>query len=255
LKAIGFNRFSYFQTLSNLPDKIHSVQKPKKGFGQCGFVVISAYKSAQRKNKDYRKFRQYERIRLLFKRYGYDMDAAREKVLARAGAITEPVLDVGTGPGRMTYALAKSGFRLTTVDIAKGPQRVARIYARRFKVLNRVKFLKMDAGRLKFRNNSFATVIAANLLHDVHSPKLAVKEMLRVARPKAKIIISDLNKKGRALVDKVYRINNEIHRGKLINLGRIVSEVFRNSAVKVRKYDDNFITTYVIIKKSHGKRN
>ena len=45
LKAIGFNRFSYYQTISKLPKKMNSVEKPKKGFGKGGFVVICAKKS------------------------------------------------------------------------------------------------------------------------------------------------------------------------------------------------------------------
>ena len=42
LKATGFNRFTYYQTVFHLPDKIKSIEKLKKGFGKGGFVVISA---------------------------------------------------------------------------------------------------------------------------------------------------------------------------------------------------------------------
>ncbi|MFA4989390.1 MAG: methyltransferase domain-containing protein [Candidatus Omnitrophota bacterium] len=41
LKEAGFARFFYYQTISILPDEMSSVEKPKKGFGQGGFVVIS----------------------------------------------------------------------------------------------------------------------------------------------------------------------------------------------------------------------
>ncbi|MFA5156691.1 MAG: methyltransferase domain-containing protein [Candidatus Omnitrophota bacterium] len=44
LKAAGFGRFSYYQTISILPDKMDSIEKPRKGFGKGGFVVISAKK-------------------------------------------------------------------------------------------------------------------------------------------------------------------------------------------------------------------
>ena len=44
LKDAGFQKFSYYQTLYNLPAEIKSVQKPRKGFGQGGFVVISGKK-------------------------------------------------------------------------------------------------------------------------------------------------------------------------------------------------------------------
>ncbi|MBU1853696.1 MAG: class I SAM-dependent methyltransferase [Candidatus Omnitrophica bacterium] len=41
-KTAGFNRFTYCQTVFHLPDKIKSIEKPKKDFGKGGFVVISA---------------------------------------------------------------------------------------------------------------------------------------------------------------------------------------------------------------------
>lgn len=44
LRDTGFSNFSYYQTLYKLPTEIKSVQKPRKGFGQGGFVVISGEK-------------------------------------------------------------------------------------------------------------------------------------------------------------------------------------------------------------------
>ena len=45
LKNTGFSKFSYYQTLYNFPDRIKSVQKPQKGFGRGGFVVIAGEKT------------------------------------------------------------------------------------------------------------------------------------------------------------------------------------------------------------------
>lgn len=45
LKNTGFSKFSYYQTLYRLPTEIKSVQKPRKGFGRGGFVVISGEKA------------------------------------------------------------------------------------------------------------------------------------------------------------------------------------------------------------------
>lgn len=44
LRETGFGSFSYYQTISVLPNEMNSVEKPKKGFGEGGFVVISAKK-------------------------------------------------------------------------------------------------------------------------------------------------------------------------------------------------------------------
>lgn len=44
LKRLGFGEFIYYQTLFKFPDRINSIQRPKRGYGQGGFVVISAKK-------------------------------------------------------------------------------------------------------------------------------------------------------------------------------------------------------------------
>jgi ubiquinone/menaquinone biosynthesis C-methylase UbiE len=44
LRETGFIRLSYYQTLFKLPDKIDSIEKPKRGFSKGGFVVISGEK-------------------------------------------------------------------------------------------------------------------------------------------------------------------------------------------------------------------
>lgn len=245
LRASGFDKLRYSQTIYDIPSRIKRVHRPAKGFGRGAFVLISAIKAA-RSNKDiYRKFRQYEKIRLLFKRHGYDMDEARRKVLKRAGRIIGPVLDCGTGPGRMAYTLAKSGLRVVSVDVSKQAQDVARIYSNGFKVSDKIKFINMDAQDLKFKDKSFHTAISANLLHDVRDPRKVIKEMIRVAMPGAKIIISDLNKKGRALVNKVYRLNKTIKKGGFFELSKVIKEISEERKIIFKKYNDGCIDTYI----------
>ncbi len=209
-----------------------------------GFVVISAYKFNINKSKIYKKFSQYEKIRFLFKRYGYDMEEARQRVLERAGPIKEPILDVGTGPGRMAYTLARHGYKVTTIDISKEAQEVAKIYAEKYKVLTKIKFINMDAQNMKFKDGSFATVISANLLHDVKDPSRVVCEAIRVTQAKGRIVISDLNRKGKFLVNKVYKINKEVHRAKPVDLEGPVGENFKKNKIPFKKYNDGYITTY-----------
>ncbi len=42
LKEAGYRKFSYYQTLFTFPEKIQSIEKPRKGYGKGGFVVIEA---------------------------------------------------------------------------------------------------------------------------------------------------------------------------------------------------------------------
>ncbi|MDD4981125.1 MAG: class I SAM-dependent methyltransferase [Candidatus Omnitrophica bacterium] len=48
LKASGFGRVSYYQTIFKLPDRINSVEKPEAGYGKGAFVVIGAQKGFQK---------------------------------------------------------------------------------------------------------------------------------------------------------------------------------------------------------------
>ena len=45
VKAAGFRKFTYYQTIFRLPARISSIEKPKRGYGKGGFVVIGAQKS------------------------------------------------------------------------------------------------------------------------------------------------------------------------------------------------------------------
>ncbi|MFH1459405.1 MAG: class I SAM-dependent methyltransferase [Candidatus Omnitrophota bacterium] len=44
LQNYGFSNFNYYQTIFDLPVKVAKVQKPLKGFGKGGFIVIQARK-------------------------------------------------------------------------------------------------------------------------------------------------------------------------------------------------------------------
>ncbi|MDD5259037.1 MAG: class I SAM-dependent methyltransferase [bacterium] len=44
LKNTGFGSINYQQTISVRPEKMERVEKPKKGYGQGGFVIIAARK-------------------------------------------------------------------------------------------------------------------------------------------------------------------------------------------------------------------
>jgi len=43
-KSFGFSRFSFHQSIFQFPEKIVSVEKPKRGFGKGGFVVMAVQK-------------------------------------------------------------------------------------------------------------------------------------------------------------------------------------------------------------------
>ena len=47
IKEVGFSKFYHCQTMFELSDKVSSIEKPKNGFGNGSFVVISATKNRE----------------------------------------------------------------------------------------------------------------------------------------------------------------------------------------------------------------
>ena len=55
LGIVGFSKFYYYQTVFKLLDEINATERPQKGFGRGGFIVISAKKSLEPKSNRFRK--------------------------------------------------------------------------------------------------------------------------------------------------------------------------------------------------------
>lgn len=91
-------------------------------------------------------------------------------------------LDVGSGPGNITAALARAagpdGFALG-VDISEAMlDRAVKAEAGR-----QVGFLRADAQQLPFRDESFDAVVSLAALQLIPDPVAALSEMVRVLRP------------------------------------------------------------------------
>ena len=126
--------------------------------------------------------RRYEEKR--FSRGGRLIDR-REKaaVLDGLGRLDgRSVLEVACGTGRFTTLLAERGADATGLDISAAMLARGREKARQAGVRDRVEFLRGDAARLPFPDDSFDTVLAMRFFHLADSPDRFVAEMARVAR-------------------------------------------------------------------------
>ena len=105
---------------------------------------------------------------------------------ARSGS---KILDVGTGTGKQAFAFAKKGHEVVGIDLSEAMLKVA---GKKNKCEN-VKFEVADAANLPFENNSFDVSCASFALHDMLSiiREEALKEMVRVTKPKGMIVIVD----------------------------------------------------------------
>jgi len=114
----------------------------------------------------------------------------RDKVVdftnARNGS---KILDVGTGTGKQAFAFAKKGYDVIGIDLSEAMLKVAN---KKNKYEN-VKFEVADATNLPFEDNSFDVSCVSFALHDMPLTirEKALKEMVRVTKPKGMIVIVD----------------------------------------------------------------
>ncbi len=122
-----------------------------------------------------------------------------KKYLPRKGLI----LDAGGGPGRYTIELAKRGYDIVLLDLAKENLKFAKKQIKRAKVEKKVKaIIQGDVRNLsRFENNSFDAVLClGGPLSHIKGEKQrdkAISELIRVAKPMAPIFISVFGKFGR----------------------------------------------------------
>ncbi len=155
----------------------------------------------------------------LFKKYGYDIPRARNFILVNARLSRGKVLEVGTGKGHLAMALAKKGFKFTSIDLDRKAQGVARVILQDLRLDKFATFKIMDAERLRFPDNYFDSVISVNFIHHAKNPVKCIKEMVRVA--KKKLVIADLNKKGERVMEKVHSLDGHKHRASRISLSSV----------------------------------
>ncbi|MEX0921650.1 MAG: class I SAM-dependent methyltransferase [Rhodovibrionaceae bacterium] len=91
------------------------------------------------------------------------------------------VLEIGCGSGAASCLLAKSGARVTAVDITETAVEMARRNAEAQGVALQAR--QEDAERLSFGDESFDFVFSWGVLHHSSNPDAAYREVARVLRP------------------------------------------------------------------------
>ncbi len=175
----------------------------------------------------------------LYKRFDYDVGQERNFVLEKAKPIWGSILEVGTGKGYFTIELAKAGYGFTSVDISAEEQKFAQLNIEYFDLTKQVNFKIDDAENLSFKNESFDIVFAINVIHHFTNPLKAIYEFARVVKPKGKIILSDFNKEGFAMIDKIHISEGRKHEAGKVPLGKI-GDYLKNKGFNVRKYKSKF---------------
>ena len=100
------------------------------------------------------------------------------------------VLDLAAGTGTSSAAIAKHGAHVVAADFSEGMLAEG---LRRHARNDLIEFVFADATALPFEDNSFDAATISYGLRNVHQPRKALAEMLRVVKPGGRIVIAEFS--------------------------------------------------------------
>ena len=148
----------------------------------------------------------------LYKKNGLDQEMVRENIMRQISDNSRSILEIGTGMGHLTTMLAHRFDRVVSIDVDGDCQRIAKLNAVHYGVLRNIEFIVSDAGKLAFPDCSFDAVVSAYAFHHFDFPFRVVREMARIA--KNQVVISDFNRKGFAVIEKLLSLEGRTHERK-----------------------------------------
>lgn len=154
--------------------------------------------------------RYLERV-ALYQKYGYDIDEERSFVLEKACPFSGNILEAGTGKGYFALALARLGFHFTSFDISATEQQYARWNLAYYGLTSYVRFEVADLECLPYPDGSYDVIFAVNMIHHLSSVEPACNELVRVLSPSGKMVLSDFNTQGLAILDNVHALEGKKH--------------------------------------------
>ncbi|MBQ6554208.1 MAG: methyltransferase domain-containing protein [Firmicutes bacterium] len=99
---------------------------------------------------------------------------------------TDNVLECACGTGMLSRRIAPCCKRLYATDFSIEMLKRAKKNCGKYR---NISFKRADITKLKFPDNTFDVVIAANVIHLLDDPQTALKELMRVCKKDGKIII------------------------------------------------------------------
>ena len=165
--------------------------------------------------------RKYLERKNLFLSFGYDAEKEKSRILEYAEPFKGKILEVGTGKGYFALTLAGKGYRFTTVDISKEEQEIAKLNLQYFKLDHLVHFVVENGECLSFKNESFDVIFFLNTLHHLTHPIQVIDELIRVLAPSGKLVLSDFNDEGFAVMDKIHALEGRVHETGKIRLSGV----------------------------------
>ena len=198
-------------------------------------------------NKIEENHKHLSRRMLLYKERGLDFVKSREFILKKAQLLQGGILEIGTGNGYTTLALAKRGHTFISIDKDKEPLKTTALNLAYENVLTNVKFYVMDGRTLDFASGSFKNVVVVNLFHHVDDINKILSEIDRVLCANGKAVLADFNKDGMAIVEAVHKQEGRMHENSNVTRDYIYSYLY-GLGYKIESYEEKCHWVLIAIK-------
>jgi len=147
----------------------------------------------------------------LYSKVGYDIEKEGSFIIEKAQPLAGNILEVGTGKGYFTLALALAGYHFFSFDISAEEQRYALLNLKYYELQKQVSFVIANVEYIPCDDVFFDVIFAVNMIHHLSSVRKACSELIRILSPKGKIILSDFNANVLAILDKIHALDGRKH--------------------------------------------
>ncbi|MBN1365014.1 MAG: methyltransferase domain-containing protein [Syntrophaceae bacterium] len=171
----------------------------------------------------------------LYRKFGYDVNDERAFIINKSQPIAGNILEIGTGKGYFTLALARAGFNFFSFDISEVEQRYALLNLMYYGLQQHVTFGVADVECIPCDDGFFDVIFAVNMIYHLFSIHKICDEFIRILSSNGKIVLSDFNKKGLEILDKIHSVEGRQHEvsGGTLNEA---SAVLTNRGFKLKEY-------------------
>jgi ubiquinone/menaquinone biosynthesis C-methylase UbiE len=178
----------------------------------------------------------------LYKKYGLDRKRTQENFIGQLNPNHKTILEIGTGKGHLTTALAQKFSKVVTVDIDPEEQRIASLNLEYTGLKDKVNFILSDGNPLPFKKQSFDAVVSAFTFHHLEEPNQVLAEMIKLT--KDQLIISDFNAYGFSIIEKIQKLEGRSHHRECGDFN-MVGTYLKEHGFLINEFEDEWQKMYI----------
>lgn len=175
----------------------------------------------------------------LYRKLGFDFENSRRFIIRKSKPLDGSILEIGSGNGYTTLALAKTDYKFISIDNDKEALRKTALNLAYEGLLRNVDFYLMDGKKLSFDNGSFHNVVIVNLFHHIDMIDNILSETDRVLCVDGKAVMADFNKRGMGIINSVHKKEGRIHEDSGVTKDYVHS-YYKKLGYEIKDYKDRY---------------